>query len=121
MKIKDVRPEPFVKQIRCDRCGREAENGETEFYEFTSIDYRAGYGSILGDENQIEIDLCQHCLKETLGQWLRITDPMAQQTNLLAALARFNPDLHGGEFPAHRDIGQRGQFHPVAPASSDPT
>lgn len=57
MKIKDVRLQPFVKQLRCDRCSREAEDGETEFYEFTSIKYKAGYGSILGDENLVEIDL----------------------------------------------------------------
>jgi hypothetical protein len=75
MKIKDVRPQSYVKQLRCDRCDREAEDGESEFYEFTSIAYRAGYGSILGDENMVEIDLCQQCLKETLGPWLRVTPP----------------------------------------------
>ncbi len=40
MKIKDVRPQPYVKQLRCDRCGQEAEDGDSEFYEFTSIEYK---------------------------------------------------------------------------------
>jgi len=99
MKIKDVRPQPYVKQLRCDRCSREAENGESEFYEFTSVKYKAGYGSILGDENLVEIDLCQHCLKETLGPWLRVTEPEAVSKELLKALEQFNTSRHGGEFP----------------------
>lgn len=82
MKIKDVRPQSFVKQLRCDRCKRLAQDDESEFFEFTSIDYVAGYGSILGDSNQVEVDLCQHCLKETLGPWLRITDPQDQAAKL---------------------------------------
>ena len=76
MKINSVRPQSFVKQVRCDRCDRLAEIDDTdcEFHEFASIDYKAGYGSIFGDGNQVQIDLCQHCLKETLGAWLRIKD-----------------------------------------------
>jgi len=72
MQIKDVRPESFTKQIRCDRCERLAENGEVEFHEFASLDLKVGYGSIFGDGNDVQIDLCQHCLKATLGQWLRV-------------------------------------------------
>ena len=103
MKIKDVRPQPFVKQLRCDRCARLAEDGETEFIEFTSIDYRAGYGSVLGDGNQVEVDLCQHCLKETLGPWLRITEPGAREARILKTLELFSADRHGGEFPRPGD------------------
>ena len=99
MKIRDVRPQSFVKQLRCDRCNRVAEDGESEFCEFTSIEYKAGYGSILGDENLIEIDLCQHCLKETLGPWLRISEPEAPRSTILKALELFDSNRHGGEFP----------------------
>lgn len=109
MKIKDVRPQSFVKMLRCDRCGREAEDGESEFFEFTSVDYKTGYGSILGDQNQVEIDLCQHCLKETLGPWLRITDPTAPSAKTLKSLELFNPDRHGGEFPHTLSRASRGQ------------
>jgi hypothetical protein len=91
MKRTDIRPQPFTKELVCDRCGREAELDDTdcEFHEFTSLAYKAGYGSVLGDGNNIELDLCQHCVKETLGTWLRITDPYAG----------FDPVAHGGEFP----------------------
>lgn len=79
------------KQLRCDRCGREAHsNGEDwEFSEFTSVDFTAGYASVFEDGHKVQIDLCQHCLKETLGQWLRVTDPFKA----------FQAILHGGEFP----------------------
>jgi hypothetical protein len=99
MKINDVRPQSYVKQLRCDRCERVAEDGESEYYEYTSVEYKAGYRSILGDGNLIEIDLCQHCLKETLGPWLRVTEPEAPRKSILKTLELFNPDRHGGEFP----------------------
>ncbi len=75
MKFKDVRPETFVKQLRCDRCGREANHHDLEFHEFTCIAHQAGYASVFGDGNQVEIDLCQRCLQETLGPWLRVGQP----------------------------------------------
>lgn len=99
MQIKDVRPASFVKQIRCDRCDRLAEVGdaELEFQEFVSIDLKAGYASIFGDGNHVQVDLCQHCLKDILGRWLRIDDPRAK------SLRQFDPDRHGGEFPSAAD------------------
>lgn len=60
----------------CDRCGREmlkrACDGEWE--ERISIAFRGGYNSFFGDGNAVELDLCQHCVRDVLGQWLRITD-----------------------------------------------
>jgi hypothetical protein len=99
MQIKDVRPASFVKQIRCDRCDRLAEVGdaELEFQEFVSINHQAGYASIFGDGNHVQVDLCQHCLKDVLGRWLRIDDPRAK------SLRQFDPDRHGGEFPCTAD------------------
>lgn len=75
MQIKPVRPELFTKQILCDRCGLLAHKGEVEFSEMTSIHMNEGYGSIFGDGNDVQVDLCQHCLKLTLGQWLRVSAP----------------------------------------------
>lgn len=77
MQTKDVRPETFVKQICCDHCGRQAELGDPEFHEFVSVDLKAGYASIFGDGNDVQIDLCQHCLKTLLGPWLRVNDAAA--------------------------------------------
>lgn len=105
MQIKDVRPASFVKQIRCDPCARLAEVGdaELEFHEFVSIDLKAGYASIFGDGNHVQVDLCQHCLKDVLGRWLRIDDPRVK------SLRQFDPDRHGGEFPSAADASLQEQ------------
>lgn len=107
MQIKDVRPESYTKQIRCDRCGRLSEVDEVEFHEFACIELLAGYGSIFGDGNTVQIDLCQHCLKETLGPWLRVTEPVLASHRGDAAidelLARLDPDRHRGEVPGGGD------------------
>jgi len=67
--------EKVVQEISsyvCDRCGREAEAQGEEAEEFISIEQVCGYGSIFGDGNRISVDICQHCLKDVLGEWLRI-------------------------------------------------
>jgi hypothetical protein len=56
----------------CDRCGHEAKAHQGEAEEFVSIDRVGGYSSIFGDGNRISVDICQHCLKEVLREWLRI-------------------------------------------------
>jgi hypothetical protein len=95
MKIEAVRAQPYIQRLICDRCGRQAERDDLdcEFHEFMSIQNRAGYGSIFGDGNRVEVDLCQRCVKDTLGTWLRITDPHAG----------FSREVHGGEFPTESE------------------
>lgn len=95
MKTEAVRPQIDIQSLICDRCSRRAERDDVdcELHEFTSIHYRAGYGSIFGDGSDIELDLCQHCVKDTLGAWIRVTDP----------LAGFSEEQHGGEFPNESD------------------
>lgn len=62
--------------VLCDRCHREMEpdSQDCEFQERTTIRFRAGYGSIFGDGNLVEADICQHCLQEVFGKYLRITE-----------------------------------------------
>lgn len=103
MQITDVRPESFTKQIRCDRCGRLSELGDAEFQETVCIDLKAGYGSIFGDGNDVQVDLCQHCLKVTLGRWLRVSEPGKAKQLLIERLRLLDPDRHGGEFPTRAD------------------
>ena len=43
-----------------------------EWDERVSITFRGGYYSVFGDENLVEGDFCQHCIKDLLGQWLRV-------------------------------------------------
>ena len=73
MRIRDVKPESFVAQLRCDRCGAEAlHNVGDGFNNFLQIGFDTGWGSDLGDGNRVDVDLCHACLKATLGTWLRI-------------------------------------------------
>ena len=67
--------------ITCDVCGskftrKDDEPWDTyEVQEFVSISFTAGYSSVFGDENKVELDICQHCLKQKLGDFVRITEP----------------------------------------------
>jgi hypothetical protein len=90
MQLKGIEAVSVVHQIRCDRCGKEARRGEPGFAEMTSIGFDAGYDSIFGDGNRVEIDLCEHCLREALGTWLRVNSPsnisqMSQEEVAIAA------------------------------------
>lgn len=74
MKIADVRPTSFVAQLRCDRCGAQAQhNADDGFNNFLQIEFDSGWGSAMGDGTHVEIDLCHGCLKETLGDWLQFS------------------------------------------------
>ena len=60
--------------IVCDGCGLQASaNSDFEFQEFISISKVCGYGSIHGDNNKINVDLCQQCFADNCGDALKIT------------------------------------------------
>ncbi|EUC19658.1 UNVERIFIED_ORG: hypothetical protein BDU10_7984 [Burkholderia sp. CF145] len=63
-----------VSGCTCDRCGRRMtpDAPDLEWYERVSIAYHGGFNSMFGDGHAICIDLCQYCLRDTLGAWLRI-------------------------------------------------
>lgn len=86
MRIMDVKPAAFVSQLRCDRCGVEAQHNEGNgFNNFVQIGFDAGWGSELGDGNRIDIDLCHGCLKAALGAWLRISSSGAAMLGVNAS------------------------------------
>lgn len=58
-------------KIICDICKREASPEDYEYYEFTKIKLNCGYVSIFGDGTAIRLDICQRCLKDKLGAYLR--------------------------------------------------
>jgi hypothetical protein len=62
-----------VAACTCDRCQRRLTPDDYEWWEKLSVSFHGGYGSIFGDGCKVEIDLCQQCVKETLGAWLRIS------------------------------------------------
>jgi hypothetical protein len=60
-----------LQSVTCDRCAS-VYTSIWELQEFFHYSTSAGYGSILGDGNDLEMDLCQHCVKEILGQYIRV-------------------------------------------------
>ena len=72
--------EKYVESIICDICKKEYsmvkdKNGNykdiMEVQEFHCINFQGGYGSIFGDGVNVQADICQHCLQEKLGQYLK--------------------------------------------------
>lgn len=71
-----------AKIVICDRCGKHM-SGDEPYQGYNNraqIRFRAGYGSVFGDGNKIEGDLCDKCLYEVLGRYLRIVEPHTNQT-----------------------------------------
>jgi antitoxin CcdA len=65
-----------VRFKECDKCHKKFDDKNLdeiyEIQEFLHIRNVGGYGSVFGDGAEIELDLCQHCVKEVLGKYLRI-------------------------------------------------
>ena len=75
--IKKRRVQEELISITCDCCKKEyptTPDIEFETEEFLSLQKIAGYVSIFGDGNIIELDMCQHCVKKILGKYLRIEE-----------------------------------------------
>lgn len=62
--------------VSCDVCGKyfdkDAVDDGLEIEEVQSISFVGGYDSVFGDGKLVELDICQHCLKDRLGEFLRI-------------------------------------------------
>ena len=73
-KDKKIVQEQLISII-CDCCKEEySESDIFEIEEFLNISKLGGYGSIFGDGNIIKLDLCQHCVKKLLGDYIRIEE-----------------------------------------------
>lgn len=101
MRLKTFETVSVVHQIRCDRCGKEFESGEVGFEQMLSIGFNAGYGSIFGDGNRVDIDLCEICVRDTLGTWLQIKTPA--DTPSAKILPAFKSAADSGETPKGDD------------------
>lgn len=60
--------------ITCDVCERTYDVDDEETDEFLFIREIGGFNSVFGDGNMIEGTICQHCVKEKLGEYLSITE-----------------------------------------------
>lgn len=70
-----------TKVVTCDRCGKKMCDDDPYggYSNRTQIRFRAGYASLFGDGNKVEGDLCDQCLYELLGPYLRIVESDALQ------------------------------------------
>lgn len=109
MKTFKLVPTEAVSEITCDCCKTRFTGNDAGWFEIRSIEFVAGYLSTFGDGNTISIDLCQDCLKQELGPWLRveteqrrIIDDEALLKNLINAL-----HLRLGRVPASIDDAAR--------------
>lgn len=71
-----------AKVVICDRCGKRMSDDEPYegYTNRTQIRFRAGYCSLFGDGNKVEGDLCDKCLHELLGPYLRIVEPAPNES-----------------------------------------
>lgn len=74
---KDSKGTDVQADDECYRCGLDFEADFDEWQERLEINFRAGYGSIFGDENVIRGIFCQHCVKAVLGTWLKVDEDNA--------------------------------------------
>ena len=42
--------------------------------EMKHISFYGGYGSVFGDMNKVELDICDKCFDKKLGEFVRIND-----------------------------------------------
>lgn len=65
------RTERKLVKWNCSICGRDLLSSIIESQEAFTFSQKCGYGSVFGDGNEVYIDICQHCMKERLGEFMR--------------------------------------------------
>ena len=113
----------MVHAIVCDRCGGQACRGGVgnHFKHMTSLGFTAQEGSIFGQGQRVDIDLCDPCMRIAPGKWLREWTPAEGKVgaNLATKLSAFDPARHGGEFPAGDGEALDDVFRSLALADAD--
>lgn len=70
-------PQKIATAVTCDVCKKtwryDKDDGDDwiETQEFLHIAHHGGYGSVFGDGSCMVLDICQHCTKKILGEYLR--------------------------------------------------
>ncbi|CAB3740989.1 hypothetical protein LMG22037_06440 [Paraburkholderia phenoliruptrix] len=121
-----------VSACICDRCGRRMtpDGPDSDWHERMSIASRGGFHSIFGDGHAISIDLCQHCVRDTLGAWLRIAStgiddiersPDSPSLRALRGIIRHDADdaVSVGEMNAAIAAGATAEMNRDASPDSD--
>lgn len=102
-----------VVACTCDRCKRRLTADEPgEWQERLSFDQGCGFESVFGDGSTISLDLCQHCVQQVLGEWLRITPTSTARPALypgvLEKFARFGADFMAAGCGEHEQAVRAG-------------
>lgn len=58
--------------LKCDVCKKEY-NDEMDIQEFIRLKQRSGYSSIIGDDIEWNIDICEKCFVEKFGKYINGT------------------------------------------------
>jgi hypothetical protein len=63
----------ITESITCDVCKQTFEQKDVvNFQEMLSISFTGGFGSIFGDGAQVSCDICQKCLNNKLGDYIKV-------------------------------------------------
>jgi hypothetical protein len=73
MQTKKIISVEAVSHVICDRCGSTADVEDMEAQEYLHVNFTGGYSSVFGDGSEVRLDLCQNCVRDTLGGLLRVT------------------------------------------------
>ena len=77
---KEQREVEVVESIVCDVCKKEFSYAKDkneyilEMQEFQHIAFIGGFGSVFGDGASVRLDICQHCLKDKLGEYFVVAE-----------------------------------------------
>lgn len=63
-----------LNTVQCDVCKRTDDAESLELHSYLSIDDVGGFGSVFGDMNTIELDMCQYCMMDLLGSYIRVSE-----------------------------------------------
>jgi hypothetical protein len=99
--LREVQQKELIS-ITCDCC-KTVYSDIMEMQEFLHYANDAGYGSIMGDGNRLRLDLCQHCTKKLLGDYIRVAGnyingglpqevPLYQANDFFSEISSFKDD-----------------------------
>lgn len=70
---KETIEQSIPESVTCDVCKKEysySKENILEAQEFQYIRIHGGYDSVFGDDNKLKADICQHCFKKIMGEYL---------------------------------------------------
>lgn len=107
-----------VAACTCDRCGLRMSPEDGEWHERVSLSWRSGFHSVFGDCSELNLDLCQNCVKATLGEWIRVSQRDLGD-GLLRLAAQVWDDAADADTWMHRPHPELGGKKPYDTATTD--